>query len=415
MCDTLCALRPGAALFAKASDRSPGEIQVVEHHGPRAPGGALRTDHLEIEDRGSFALVGSRPVGMWGFEHGVNERGVAIGNEQVWTIDDPRGAAPALTGLDLVRLALERGATAAAAVDVLTDALERWGQGGIADPDADKAYFSSFLLADPGDAWIVETSARSWAARRVPAPERGAAVSNRVAIGVDFTAASPDVRAAGDFDRWRRTSSPTAHADKRLAVTRPAAQAADATPGSLVGVLRDHDGRPWGRPGHPSGVEPWPPPVVDRSGTGVSVCLHLTDVQATTAAMVAELPQVGAPRVWVALGSPCVSVFVPAFPFDVAGARRAPGLAPQLSSAATWERFRRLRDAVEATRTRGDGAVAEELATIRAALDPVEADLWRTADELAAAGSSGAAGAARARWAHAAFEPVDAALRGLDV
>jgi hypothetical protein len=413
MCDTLCALRSGKTLFAKASDRSPGEIQVVEHHAARSGGGRLRADHLEIDDRGAFALVGSRPTGMWGFEHGVNERGVAIGNEQVWTIDDPRDAPPALTGLDLVRLALELGATAAAAVDVLTDALERWGQGGIAEPDAGKAYFSSFLVADASDAWIVETSARSWAARRVPRAERGAALSNRIALSTDFTAASADVQADGDFDRWRRAASPTAHADKRLGVTTPASRDADASPASLVGVLRDHGREPWGRPGGADAAQPWPPPVIDRLGSGVSVCLHLTDVQATTAAMVAELPEVGRPRIWVALGSPCASVFVPAFPFDQVSARV--GLAPELSDASTWSRFRQLRDGIDSLRAQDEATDGAALATVRAALDPVEGALWQAADELASAGEDDVHREARARFARGAFAPVDAALHALRV
>ena len=63
-------------------------------------------------------------------------------------------------------------------------------------------------------------------------------------------------------------------------------------------MLRDH--------GHACGAQapaaagrrrstPLPPAVIDRPGTGVSVCLHLTGVQATTAAMIVSLPRRPAP------------------------------------------------------------------------------------------------------------------------
>ena len=79
--------------------------------------GALRTQYLEIPDGDAFATVLARPVWLWGAEHGVNEHGVAIGNEMVNTVDDPRIAPPALIGMDLVRLGLERAATADEALE----------------------------------------------------------------------------------------------------------------------------------------------------------------------------------------------------------------------------------------------------------------------------------------------------------
>jgi len=406
VCDALCSLQGTGALFAKSSDRPPSEAQVVERRGPRAGGSVLRTQYLTLEDVGAAALLGSRPTWTWGFEHGVNEHGVAIGNEQIWTVDDPRDAPSALTGLDLVRLGLERADRAESAVDLMTSLLESHGQGGIADRDEHKAYFSSFLVADAGEAWVLETSARSWAARRVGVEEHGVSLSNRICLSTDWTRASNDVAAAGDFDRWRLASSPTEHADKRLAVTRPCATSGpeDARPAAIAGVLRDHDGVSWGRPDGDPAVVALPPAVVDRRGSGVSVCMHLTDVQATTASMIVSLPGDGAPiRVWCLLGSPCVAIFVPWFPFDD-GADL-----PQLASATTWHRFRRLRDRVEHERATGPGST-EVLAAVRGVWAPLERELWDEADAIATADPP-----ARTAWTATLWPRIETALLRLGV
>ena len=132
---------------------------------------------------------------------------MAIGNEMVNTVDDPRPAPPALLGMDLVRLGLERAASAEEALDVMTGLLERHGQGGVGDAVNDIAYWSSFLIADRASAWVLETSERSWAARPV---ERGDAISNRLTLRRDWTRSSSDVAAGTDLDTWRDP----AHADR---------------------------------------------------------------------------------------------------------------------------------------------------------------------------------------------------------
>jgi secernin len=366
MCDTLCVIGDGRTLFGKNSDRPVAEPQVVEPYAARAAGSRVRTQYLELDDAGAHALMGSRPTWLWGFEHGINDQRVAIGNEKVWTVDDPHAVEPALIGMDLVRLGLERGANADDALDAITTLLATHGQGGSGEEDPPDPYWSSFLIADPHGAWVLETSGATWAARRV---DDGAAISNRITLGTDWTRASTDVPAGADFDGWRNPHTPTGIADHRLAATRQcvASGAAAVTAADVVAVLRHHGERSWGAAGsHAADVSP-PPEDVGQDWSGVTVCMHVRGYQATNASIVAELPaDRDAPeRAWVALGSPCASVYVPVFP--------PAGVPSELADANTWARFARLRDRVER-----DG---DQLGEIREVMAPIEAELWAAADD----------------------------------
>jgi secernin len=381
VCDTLCILGDRSTLFAKNSDRPVRELQVLEAYGRRAAGGRLRTQYLEFPDSGAVSTVLSRPDWLWGAEHGVNEHGVAIGNEMVNTVDDPRPAPPALLGMDLVRLGLERAASAEEALDVMTGLLQRHGQGGVGDAVNDIAYWSSFLIADGASAWVLETSGRSWAARPV---ERGDAISNRLTLRRDWTRSSPDVEAGTDLDTWRDPHTPTGFADGRLAASRtfvrrtldaPPSAAPSADARAAVAHLRDHGSGPWGAPGSDGPVVA-APTEISADGTGVTLCMHIRDFEATTASMVVELPHEAhsteAARAWVALGNPCASVFVPVLaPSPAVPQAPVPGA---FAREATARRFAALSRSSEA-----DGAVLEK---VRAVFDEVESALWDEADTL---------------------------------
>jgi hypothetical protein len=391
----LCVIGPGRTLFGKNSDRPVAEAQVVEAYGARPPGDLVRAQYLHLPDAGAARVLGSRPTWLWGLEHGVNEHRVAIGNEKVWTVDDPHAVPPALLGMDLVRLGLERARSADEAFDVITTLLAEHGQGGSGEPGGHEPYWSSFLIADPRGAWVLETSARTWAARPL---EHGGSISNRISLGTDWTRTSPDVGAAADFDQWRPQAMSTGHADKRLAATGAcvATTAAAGGPRDIVATLRHHGDRAWGRPGDdPDDVSPVPREV-HSDGTGVTVCMHIPGYQATAASMVAELPVAAdePARAWIALGNPCSSVYVPVFPPDDVPA--------PLADPATWARFAALRDRVE----RDPDALAE----VRAVLGPVEAELWDTAEAATASGQA----APRTAAVRGAWPLVDAALRKLD-
>ena len=227
-----------------------------------------------------------------------------------------------------------------------------------------------------------------------PAPT-GAAISNRLSIETDWTRASSDVEVAADFQAWRNPVAPTSIADHRLASTqRCLATAKDAA--TVVAALRDHGHGPWGAPGdRPERASPLPEtPGIDNRG--VTVCMHVPGVQATTASLVTMIPvDPAAPiRWWCALGSPCVSVYVPGF-LDA-------GVPSPLSDDRTWFRFAALRDRVTQH--------PAELMPTRRRLAAAESELWDRAAELDPHDAT-----VRNSFTAHAFDPVEAALRDLGV
>ena len=114
-----------------------------------------------------------------------------------------------------------------------------------------------------------------------------------------------------------------------------------------------------------------PPSEVGDDWSGVTVCMHVRDYQTTTASMICEVhrDERVPNRAWFALGSPCVSVFVPSFGLHVP---------PVLSSPDTWLCFDQLRRRAEAD--------VDEYTRIRATLAALEADLWERADAMFAMG-----------------------------
>ena len=277
MCDVLVALGPATArghtLFAKSSDRPPGEVQRWEHVPSRSES-TTRTTYLTIDGapRPTIPFTGSRPEWMWGLEHGVNDAGLAAGNATIYTALDPRPFPDALTGMDLVRLALERADTASGAVEVITELLERHGPGGSGHHGAHRPYWSSFLIADPHRAFALETSGREWA---VEAVTRTRAISNRTTI--------PSFDAA-----HRHPRQPVEQlVDPRLRASRAVLEAEPVTVDGLQAHLASHAG----------GEDGW------------TICMHVDGVESTNAAMVAELSANAPPRLWIAQGSPCVTPF----------------------------------------------------------------------------------------------------------
>lgn len=317
MCDTMVRVLDGRVLFAKNSDREADEPQALEWH-PRREGlsGAVRCTHVEIPQVAkTHALVLSRPVWMWGGEMGLNEHGVVIGNEAVFAKESvPKHGG--LTGMDLLRLGLERASTAKEAVDVITALHQAHGQGGRCGyEDVGFRYYSTFLIADPTGAFVLETAGRETAVEKVTG---GRSISNGLTIPGFAEAHSDVVKTSVSACRLRRTRTEAA-AGKASSVR------------DLAAALRDHGDTPW-------------PEYEWHRGAMRTACMHaggLLAASQTTASLLVDLSP-GGVRAWAtATSAPCVSVFKP---FSVAqrlDVGPVPGLEPDASLWWTHERLHR--------------------------------------------------------------------------
>ena len=301
MCDTMVVVRPGSVLFAKNSDRDPNEAQFLDWQ-PRAshPAGArVRCTWIDIgQVRDTHAVLLSRPFWMWGAEIGANEHGVVIGNEAVFT--DQRYATTGLTGMDLLRLALERAASAGDAVAVITELLEQYGQGGgCGHENRGFTYHNSFLVADANGAFVLETAGKLWTVERVATGARS--ISNGLTI-------EPFAREHGD-----RLRTAMSGCRVRQPLTERRASAAAAV-GDLIASLADHGAR---------SRAPDEPRYSLVNGGMAAPCMHAGGLAVnaqTTASWVAELSPEGAAHWVTGTAAPCTALFKPvrvASPLDL--------------------------------------------------------------------------------------------------
>jgi hypothetical protein len=333
MSASLFAPGAGASLFATVSMAPAGEAQVAWPFGRRSSAGCtLRTQHTTIGDAGAHAVFLSCPTSRWGAAHGVNEHGVAIAARRAAGGSTRAPSRSGLTGTDLVRLGLERAGTAYDAVDVVSELIATCGLDGDDQLAGDAQHEQTFLAVDPRGAALLETAGSDRGPRQFPA---GAIVAD---------GAPPEPFPAAEHTAMNRNAA--------------------------VRRLRE---------------------VSAATGRGPWVC---------AASMVADLPcgiEEGEPmRVYVAPGSPEVSIFVPAFPRTANGP--PPSIPLELSGEELWLAADRLRALV--------GQRPEALAEVRAALDPLEEELWAEADDVA--GHPARWAAAGAAWGGQALR----ALRG---
>ena len=322
MCDTMVATGAAVAggtatLFAKNSDRQPNEAQVLEMHAraTHRAGASVRLTYIEIAQvRETHAVLLSRPFWIWGAEIGANEHGVVIGNEAVFA-RRPSDRDPGLIGMDLLRLGLERGATAREALEVMIALLERHGQGGNCGHASEQFYDNSFIVADAHQAFVLESFGRHWAVEDVVGIRT---ISNALSIGTGWSRTSAGLETLARDSGWNggggRLDFAAAFADAEREAPGQGRRRCARSAGILAGIgsglqpqdlmatLRDHGG-------HDPGS--WRPDV----GTDRSICMHahpaVGRLGQTTGAMVCALHPGRAVHWVTGTAAPCSALFRP--------------------------------------------------------------------------------------------------------
>ncbi|GMQ23375.1 acyl-CoA--6-aminopenicillanic acid acyltransferase [Algoriphagus sp. oki45] len=316
MCDTLVALPDktafGNLIFGKNSDREPLEAQSIAHYPRQLPKeNQLKCTYITIPQvEETFEVILSKPFQMWGAEMGVNEHGVVIGNEAVFTNVRFDKKKVGLTGMDLLRLALERSNSAKQALKIITNLLEEFGQNACGGYQNRNFYYhNSFLIADPQEAFILETAGKSWGYRRVNSM---GSISNGLTLDQDYDEAHfvEEKRTVQSLFSGKKESFRGRFSDLLYTQVGRAKQRQACTFGFLekrkelevrdfFEALRQHD------------REDFNP----KKATTGCICMHatgMTNPSDTTGSMVAEIPQSGNPTIWMTgTAHPCLSVYLP--------------------------------------------------------------------------------------------------------
>lgn len=324
MCDTFVIMndstQDGSVIFGKNSDREPNEAHevVIIPAADHSTDSRVKCTYIEIPQVShTHAVLLAKPFWIWGAEMGANEYGVVIGNEAIFS-RLPAGQEPGLIGMDYLRLALERAKTAQEALHCITGLLQTYGQSGNCGLAHPFFYHNSYILADPNDAWVLETIGNQWAAEHVTSGVRS--ISNAITIGKQWDLCSNDLVsfalkqgwckniAQFDFGQCYSDSIYTRFSDakKRQACTTAllSAQKGRIGPSTAMKILRSHGN---------TEAHDWRP---DTAIMGADVCSHAgfgpIRVSQTTGSMVSVLKNGEEAIHWItATAAPCTSIFKP--------------------------------------------------------------------------------------------------------
>lgn len=395
MCDTLIHETETTRLFAKNSDRSPNEPNLYLFFPQAADREAtVECTYRSIPQapsRNAVLLV--KPSWIFGAEMGMNDKGVVIGNEAVFS-RAKKTKTPALLGMDLLRLALERSDSAQQACDTIVELLRTYGQGGNGGFDRHLEYDNSFLIQDDRQSFILEILGRDWARKEV----RGKAnISNRMALFDSADAGS--LQGAAFPKSWSDplftffAKSKARHC--RIGETLETASVPDVK--AAINLLSSHRTNDF--------------PTLARKGDGGSVCMHKSLLgDHTTASMIVNRRD-GIATVWLSNGStPCLSLYLPAY-FGVVS---APVFSREEDALAFWLTREYLRRAVYAGWLDRDAYLAKRDELQQKFLDGDAALRERGADAAAFAAFQSECANAEQAWMESYAEAIRKVVSSFD-
>jgi len=254
----------------------------------------------------------------------------------------------------------------------MTGIVSAHGQGNFQHPGGQLTYDNSFIVADPKNAYVVETAGREWAVRKV---KTQTGISNVLSIATDWDAVSPGAEAAARKLGWdgagrlsfadafteadRFSGSGFMRRTRSCAVLDRHEGNTDAA--SMMALLSDHANGDADRSGFVTDIDP-----------GRGICMHAeggAGLSNTAASLVAELCDDGSrlPIYWTSMYSPCLGIFLPTFIEGDLPRALSFGDVGQ-SDYSVWWLFRRLVRAVLKAPERRVADVRSEWAPLQAAM-----------------------------------------------
>jgi dipeptidase len=315
MCDTFVHIPSDSSLpilFGKNSDREPNEAQqIVRYPRTTRDKNRVKTSYIEVEHpRDVFEVILSKPFRIWGAEIGINEHSVVIGNEAVFTKMPFEKKNTGLTGMDMIRLALEISKTAKEALGNIVGYVKQYGQdacGGYEDKNF--FYNNSFIIADKKEAYVLETAGNFWVYEKVNGYR---AISNGLSIeekydgisntAIEFAGKKNWIKQSENFNFKKAFSSfwmpKLARCESRRSQNESSGKSMTTlSVKDAMGILRLHKQTDFS----PNRAQP------------DSICMHASGLfspQQTTGSMVAVLHE--KPVVWLTgTASPCLSIYKP--------------------------------------------------------------------------------------------------------